>query len=77
MQDGFAKRLKLLRGEARACLHLANLTAVEAERMRLRRHAARLAMQAELEERQQESAERTWVTGSESCGSLEQHRLAS
>ena len=52
MQDWFARRLKLLRGEARACLHLAKLTALEAERMRLRRQAAQFAMQAELEERQ-------------------------
>ena len=52
MQDWFAKRLKLLREEARACLHLAKLTAVEAARMRLRRQAAYFAMQAELEERQ-------------------------
>ncbi len=55
MQEWFARRLKLLREEARACLHLANLTAVETERMRLRRQAAQFAMQAELEERQQKA----------------------
>ena len=55
MQDWFARRLKLLREEARACLHLAKLTALEAERVSLRRQAARLAMQAELEERQRKA----------------------
>lgn len=52
MQDWSARRLKLLREEARACLHLARLTVAEAERMALRNQAARFAMQAEHEQRQ-------------------------
>jgi hypothetical protein len=44
--DALTRRLKLLREEARACLHLAQVTLVEAERNDLRRQAARLEMQA-------------------------------
>jgi hypothetical protein len=52
MQSCSSRRLKLLRQEAHACLHLARLTETQAERLRLRGEAARLAMQAEQEDRE-------------------------
>jgi hypothetical protein len=63
MQNRFTRRLELLREEARACLRPAKLTALEAERMRLRSQAALLAMQAELEERQQRACRSGILTG--------------
>ena len=45
------RRLKMLREEAAACLYLAKVTQAADERVALRRQAARLAMQAEVEER--------------------------
>jgi hypothetical protein len=53
MHDRLSRRLKLIRAEAHACLHLARLTHSSGERAILRNKAAHLAMLAEGVERQQ------------------------